>query len=119
MLENNPFLKQRAQELRKNRTATKQEKHLWYDFLRKQTPQFHRQVIMGNYIVDFYCPGVKLVIELDGAQHFEPESMEYDRERTQYLETLGCRVVRYTNSDIDRRFEYVCDHIKSLIHASK
>ncbi len=112
---NNPALKERAQELRKLRTATRQENRLWYDFLKNHTPQFHRQVPMGNYIVDFYCPAVKLVIELDGSQHYEPENMEYDQIRTEFLESLGCHVIRYPNSDIDRRFYSVCDHIRYQI----
>lgn len=115
MKEHNSALTKRAQELRKGNRATRQEKHLWYDFLRDYPLQFHRQVIFGYYIVDFYCPDAGLVIEVDGSQHFEPEAIAYDAQRTAELEGAGCTVIRYTNEDIDRRFYSVCEEIDHRI----
>ena len=106
----NPALKPRAQELRRN--ATREENHLWYDFLRNHPLQFRRQKQFGNYIVDFYCSSAKLVIELDGAQHYEEAAQKYDEERTKYLNALGLRVVRFSNRDINERFEGVCQAIE-------
>ena len=107
------ILLQRAQELRKN--ATKEENHLWYDFLRKHSMQFYRQKIIGNFIVDFYCPKMKLVIELDGSQHYEESSILYDRKRTELLQELGIIVMRFTNTDINNNFEGVCESIDAYI----
>ncbi len=100
----------RAQELRKN--ATKEENHLWYDFLRDHPLQFRRQKPFGRYIVDFYCDCAKLVIELDGSQHFEEEGLQYDAKRTEYLEQVEkLRVLRFTNLEIKLNFEGVCTAI--------
>ena len=102
-----------AKELRKN--MTKEEKHLWYDYLKpyRQTfgIAFTRQKIIGNYIVDFYCPKAKLVIELDGSQHYEEDALFYDAQRTDYLNQHGIVVLRYTNREIHTRFKEVCDDI--------
>lgn len=65
-------------------------------------------MILNRFIVDFYCPSVRLVIELDGSQHYEEDAIEYDRERTAILESMGCHVVRYSNQDIWHNFEGVC-----------
>ena len=113
MLPRNKDLKNHSRELRNS--ATKQENHLWYDFLKKHHLQFYRQRIIGNYIVDFYCPKAKLVIELDGAQHYEKEALEYDALRTRYLHSLELRVLRFLNEDIDGCFESVCQHIETTI----
>jgi len=113
MLPRNKRLKIRSGELRKG--ATKQENHLWYDFLRKHHLQFYRQRIIGSYIVDFYCPRAKLVIELDGSQHHEKESVEYDAIRTEYLNALGLSVLRFTNGEVDDNFEAVCQSIEKAI----
>ena len=113
MLPRNKKLKIRARELRSN--ATKQEDHLWYNFLRKYPVQFYRQRIIGNYIVDFYCPKAKLVIELDGAQHYEEEAMEYDSLRTEYLNALGLSVLRFLNREVEGSFEAVCKSIERAI----
>jgi len=113
MLPRNKNLKMRARELRNN--ATKQEEHLWYNFLRKHRLQFYRQRIIGSYITDFYCPKVKLVIELDGAQHYEKEALEYDEIRTEYLNAAGLFVLRFTNREIDDNFEAVCQAIEGTI----
>lgn len=104
----------RAKELRKN--MTKQEKHLWYDFLSKYPVRFQRQKTIDNYIVDFYCASAKLVIELDGSQHYEENHMEYDHERTKKLEEYGLKVVRFTNREIDTQFENVCRFIDDEIN---
>ena len=112
-LPRNSKLKQRAQELRKNMTP--QERHLWYDFLKAYKPQFRRQVIIGNYIVDFYCAEASLVVEIDGSQHFEPEDREYDRERTEYLRSRGLEVVRYPNNQVNAEFPAVCQDIENRI----
>ena len=92
---------------------TRQEKHLWYDFLKKQPQQFYRQRIIGQYIADFYCPTAKLIIELDGSQHYEEKESELDRQRTAYLENLGVTVMRFSNLDLDNNFEGVCMTILS------
>ena len=89
----------RVQELRKN--ATKEENHLWYDFLRTYPVQFLRQKPFGPYIVDFYCHKAKLAIELDGSQHYEGNGPEQDKIRTAYLQEVEkIRVLRFTNLEI-------------------
>ncbi len=90
---------------------TKEERHLWYDFLKSLPVTINRQKVIGNYIVDFYCASSKLVIELDGSQHFMDEGLEYDRRRDAYLKSLGLTVVRYANSDINENFDGVCEDI--------
>ena len=94
---------------------TKEERHLWYDFLRYCTPRFRRQEIIGNYIADFYCHQAKLIIELDGSQHLDPSALIYDEQRTAYFDSLGLRVIRYYNTDITTNFEGVCQHILMLL----
>ena len=103
-----------SQQLRKN--MTKEERHLWYDFLKFYPLPFHRQYPFGEYIVDFYCHKAKLVIELDGSQHCEPENKEYDRKRTAYLEQQGLRVLRISNLDVMRQFRAVCERIDAVVH---
>jgi len=102
-----------AKELRKN--MTKEERHLWYDFLRYCTPRFRRQEILGNYIADFYCNKARLVIELDGSQHMDPESLVYDARRTAYFQSLNIAVIRYYNTDIQKNFSGVCQHILDVL----
>ena len=109
----NPKLKQNSQSLRKN--MTKEERHLWYDFLKSLPITFNRQKIIGSYIVDFYCADAKLVIELDGGQHFEQEGLLNDKIRDEYLNSQGIRVLRYSNTDINKNFEGVCQDILSFI----
>ena len=104
-----------AKGLRKN--ATPQENHLWYDFLRSYTPRFQRQKTIGQFIADFYCEKAKLVIELDGSQHFTPEGHTYDEARTAAIETLGVEVLRFTNRNIDSEFHAVCTAIDEAVHA--
>ena len=119
-MEQNQKLKPISQHLRKN--ATKEENLLWYNFLRLYQPQFRRQYVIGNYIVDFYCHRVKLVVELDGSQHCEPKKIEYDQARTSYLESQGLCVLRLSNLDVLQKFGNVCDYIdrsvKSRISAT-
>ena len=108
-MERNVQLKHHAQSLRKNQT--KEERLLWNAFVRKYPLQFRRQYTIGNYIVDFYCHAAKLVVELDGSQHYEPAGAEADRRRTAYLETQGVMVLRFSNLDVTRRFTAVCEEI--------
>lgn len=102
-----------ARDLRKN--MTKEEKHLWYDFLKTHPARFSRQKILGKYIADFYCAKAKLVIELDGSQHYKEEGREYDSERTSYLETYDITVLRISNYDINSNFSGVCTYIDSAV----
>ena len=103
-----------SQTLRKN--ATKEENHLWYDFLKKHPLQFRRQVPFGRYIVDFYCAKVRLAIELDGSQHYTDNGPESDTVRTDYLQRVhGLRVLSFTNLDIKKNFEGVCAAINAEI----
>ena len=87
---------------------TREERHLWYDFLKTYPVQFHRQYSFENYIVDFYCPKARLILELDGSQHCESAGMEYDRRRTAFLESKGLYVLRISNLDVMRQFRGVC-----------
>ena len=95
--------------------ATKEERKLWYEYLRKYPVQFNRQRIIGNYIVDFYCPRAKLAVELDGSQHCEPVEIEYDRRRTEYLQQQGFHVLRLSNRDVMARFQSVCEAINIAV----
>lgn len=109
----NKSLVHNARELRKN--MTKEERHLWYDFLRNINPKFYRQRVIGNYVVDFYCAKAKLVIELDGSQHYENDAVEYDRERTAFLKQNGIKVVRIPNNEINDNFDGVCVYISKIV----
>ena len=109
MHERNRMLLENARSLRRN--MTKEERRLWYDFLRECPARFRRQEIIGNYIVDFYCSSAKLVVELDGSQHYETKGMERDRERTQFLNSLGICVLHFGNSEIWNSFRGVCEEI--------
>ena len=97
------------------REMTPQERRLWFTFLRTYPVKCYKQRIIGPYIVDFYCAKAKLVIEVDGSQHYDPGQQEYDRRRTEYLRNLGLQVVRYSNADIGRRFQAVCADIDCRI----
>ena len=98
-----------AKELRKN--MTKEERHLWYDFLRTYPIRFSRQKILGLYIADFYCAKAKLVIELDGSGHYTDMGKMHDEERTAFLERYGLQVLRITNLEIHDNFRGVCAFI--------
>ena len=95
---------------------TKEEKNLWYNFLRNYPVRFLRQKVIDNYIVDFYCHEAKLAIELDGSQHFTPEGHTHDEARTAAIETVGVEVLRFTNRDIDSEFKAVCTKIDAAVH---
>ena len=94
---------------------TKEEAKLWYQFLRLYRPRFHRQYVVGNYIADFYCQKAKLVVELDGSQHYDPEEAEKDKKRTEYLQTQGLTVMRFSNLDVMRQFQCVCEAIDMAV----
>lgn len=109
----NKHLVSPARELRKN--MTKEERHLWYDFLRQYPVHFVRQKVLGRYIADFYCAKAKLVIELDGSQHYEPEEMEKDRQRTQYLNQYDLQIIRIPNNEVMKNFPGVCEYIDRIV----
>ena len=117
MLPYNRKMKSRAQEMRTN--ATPQENKLWYEFLRKHPCPFTRQKTIDNYIVDFLCPSKKLVIEIDGSQHYTEDGIEYDRVRTDLLEGMGLHVMRFTNAEINNSFDKVCATIQNYIDSYK
>ena len=95
-------LTKRSRRLRRN--MTRQEKHIWYDYLRKLPFTINRQMVIGSYIVDFYCAKAGIVIEIDGAQHYWVNQYLYDKKRTEKLESYGLRVIRFTNKEIDTKF---------------
>ena len=95
--------------------ATKQENHLWYDFLSGHNLRFQRQKAIDNFIADFYCLKARLIIEIDGSQHFTENGKNHDNFRTEILENLGLTVIRFTNEQIDKNFEGVCLYIDKVI----
>ena len=101
-----PFAKQLRKEM------TKEERHLWYDFLRTYPIRFSRQKILGKYIADFYSAEAKLVIELDGSGHFHADGIEYDRWRDAFMTGQNIRVLRFSNYQIDHEFASVCTKIE-------
>ena len=105
-----------AKNLRKN--ATPQEKHLWYDFLSKYKIRFQRQKAIDNFIADFYCHKAKLVVEIDGSQHYTDEGSARDEFRTDVLEGYDLKVIRFTNRQIDTNFQGVCEYIDLVVKAS-
>ncbi|MBO5440222.1 MAG: endonuclease domain-containing protein [Clostridia bacterium] len=113
---NNPYLTEISQELRRN--LTKEEKHLWYDFLKALPQTINRQKVIGKYVVDFYCASAKIVIELDGSQHGGQKMKQKDQERDAFLNSLGITVLRYSNIDIHKNFNSVCVDILSHINTS-
>lgn len=96
------------------RKMTPQECRLWFDFLRGFSLKFYRQRPIGDYIADFYCSRLKLVIELDGSQHYTAEGMAYDEARTRAINEYGVSVVRFSNYDVDTNFEGVCEYICAI-----
>ena len=107
-----PFAKQLRKEM------TKEERHLWYDFLPTYPVRFSRQKVLGKYIADFYSAEAKLVIELDGSQHFEEVNTEKDTERTIFLEGYGLTVIRIPNNEVMRNFGGVCEYIDTVVKQS-
>ena len=108
-IKGNPKYTGNSQHLR--REMTKEERHLWYDFLKEIPLTVHRQKVIGHYIVDFYIASANIVIELDGSQHYEDKGVEYDASRDAYLSSLGLEVLRYSNLDVNRNFNSVCQDI--------
>ena len=107
-----PFAKRLRKEM------TKEERHLWYDFLRTHPVRFSRQKVLGKYIADFYSAEAKLVIELDGSQHYEDGNIKKDTERTTFLEGYGLTVIRIPNNEVSRNFRGVCEYIDSAVKQS-
>ena len=112
-LKYNKKLIPRAKELRKD--MTRQEKHLWYDFLCKYPVRFQRQKTIDNYIADFFCHRARLVLELDGSQHYTESGIVHDRVRTNVLKTFKLEVLRFSNRDIDENFYSVCTAIDQKV----
>ena len=110
---NKKELLENARSLRRN--MTRQEKHLWYDFLKDYPIKVYKQRIIDNFIADFYCHKAKLIIEIDGSQHYSPEGKEYDAFRTEILNQQGLLVLRFTNGDVDNHFEGTCYMIDKTI----
>lgn len=102
-----------ARSLRKN--MTKEERHLWFDYLKNYPVKFRRQTILGKYIADFYSPSAKLIIELDGSQHYHDQAIADDAKRTEYLEKFGLKVIRIPNNEINRNFRGVCEFIDNQV----
>ena len=105
-----------ARALRKN--MTKEEKHLWYDFLKTYPVRFLRQKVIDNYIVDFYCHSARLIIELDGSQHYEEKGLLKDKIRTERIKLRNLAVVRIPNNEVNRNFEGVCQYIDNAVKES-
>lgn len=113
----NPDLNDRAKQMR--REMTRAEKKLWFEFLKDITPRFLRQRVIDNFIVDFYCSELSLVIELDGDSHYEDWAQEYDEERTEILEWYGLTIIRFTNDEAYHNFEGVCEKIIEIYNNKK
>ncbi len=105
-----------AKRLRKE--MTKEERHLWYDFLRTYPVRFSRQKVLGKYIADFYSAEAKLVIELDGSQHYDEIGRQNDAERTSFLEGYGLKVMRVPNNEVSKNFPGVCEYIDTAVKQS-
>ena len=103
-----------AKKLRKN--LTKEERRLWYNFLRTYPVRFYRQKVLGKYVVDFYCAKAKLVIELDGSQHYEDKNLIEDENRTEFLKEYGLFVLRIPNNAVNKNFTQVCEYIHKTVN---
>ena len=112
-MRHNKNLTSRAQELRRN--MTKEERRLWYEYLRTYPARFRRQVTCDSFILDFYCASAKLAIELDGSQHYSAEGMARDAQRTACLEARGIKVLRFSNADVLVNLRGVCDEIDRAV----
>ena len=112
----NSDLTTNARTLRKN--MTKEERHLWYDFLNSYPVRFLRQKVIDNYIVDFYCHCARLIIELDGSQHYEKKGLLKDKVRTERIEKRNLTVIRISNNEVNRNFEGVCMYIDNAVKES-
>ena len=100
---------------RLRREMTPQEKTLWYQFLRSYPVKIYKQRIIESFVVDFYCAEARLVIELDGLQHYTEQGKAYDEERSSIMEGYGVEVLRFTNLEVDREFDAVCERIDARI----
>ena len=109
----NPNLIERAKEMRKNPTSA--EKKLWESFLRDFPYRVLRQRVIDHFIVDYYCPKLKLVIEVDGEIHGNKEIKQYDEQRTLFLEVYEIHVIRFTNKEVINEFDKVCDRINNFL----
>ena len=109
----NPNLTPNAKHLRK--TMTNEEKALWYQYLRTFPVRFLRQKVIDNYIVDFYCAKAKLVIELDGSQHYNDQGLQHDHDRTECLQNHGLTVIRIPNNAVNENFSGVCQYIEKAV----
>ncbi|MBQ6990428.1 MAG: endonuclease domain-containing protein [Clostridia bacterium] len=105
-----------AKDLRKN--MTKEERHLWYDYLKGYEFRFQRQKILGKYIADFYCAKAKIVVELDGSQHYDPTNQAKDCIRTEFMEQYDLTVIRIPNNEVSRNFRGVCAFIDTAVRQS-
>ena len=105
----NTELTDKAKQLRKN--MTEEERRLWYDFLKAYPVRFLRQKVIDNYIVDFYCHQARLIIELDGSQHYENSGLKKDKIRTEKIESRHLTVVRIPNNAVHTNFRGVCEYI--------
>ena len=114
--EHNSDLTSLARTLRKN--MTKEEKHLWYDFLKDYPVRFLRQKVIDNYIVDFYCHDARLIIELDGSHHYKASGLAKDKVRTGNIENRDLTVIHIPNSVINKNFNGVCEYIDLLVKES-
>ena len=112
----NSSLISKAKQLRKE--MTKEERHLWFDFLRNYEFRFTRQKVLGKYIADFYCARAKLVIELDGSQHYDPDNLKKDEARTDFLNGYDIKVIRIPNNEINTNFCDVCEYIDTIVRES-
>ena len=112
----NSALTKNARTLRKD--MTKEERHLWYDFLRNYPVRFLRQKVIDDYIVDFYCHDARLIVEPDGSQHYEKEGLLKDKIRTERIETRGLTVIRIPNNEVMRNFNGVCEYIDMVVKES-
>ena len=112
-MQHNSKLTSRAQALRRN--MTKEERRLWYEYLHNYPYRFRRQITVGSYVVDFYCAAAKLVVELDGSQHCETADILYDQRRTEYLNSIGIYVLRFSNLDVFRNLSGVCQVIDMTV----
>ena len=97
---------------------TKEERHLWYDFLRTHSARFSRQKVLGKYIADFYSAEAKLIVELDGSQHYDEGNAEKDTQRTAFLEGYGLTVIRIPNNEVSKNFRGVCEYIDAAVRQS-
>ena len=108
-----PRMRERVQELRHKMTPM--EKKLWYSFLRTYPVKMYKQRPIRTFVADFYCPLARLVIELDGSQHYTEQGMQYDKERSAVFEQYGVQVLRFRNQDVSAHFEMVCEQIHEAV----